>query len=121
MEQNKTLILGASSKPDRYAYLAASMLRQASIPFVLVGNREGVVAGENIQTDFPQGLEIDTITLYLGAPRQKEYYTNILQSGARRIIFNPGTVNPELEKLATDAGIESVHACTLVMLRTGQY
>lgn len=116
-----TLILGASSNRDRYSYLAAHMLKDAGIPFMAIGNREDQVAGEKIVTEFPELGKIHTITLYLGAPRQKEYYNDILQSGAKRIIFNPGTINPELQALAEKAGILCENACTLVMLRTGQY
>jgi predicted CoA-binding protein len=116
-----TLILGASSNRDRYSYLAAHMLKDAGIPFMAIGNREGEVAGEKIITEFPKQGEIHTITLYLGAPRQKQYYDDILQLEPKRIIFNPGTINPELQTLAEKAGIVCENACTLVMLRTGQY
>jgi hypothetical protein len=61
------------------------------------------------------------VTLYLSPRLQKEYYDYILSLHPRRIIFNPGTENPELEDLAQAHGIEPLEACTLVLLSTGQY
>jgi hypothetical protein len=52
---------------------------------------------------------------------QKPYYDYILSLNPKRIIFNPGTENYELEKMAEEKGIEPVEACTLVMLSIGQY
>ena len=62
-----------------------------------------------------------TITLYLNSQRQKAYYDYILGLKPQRIIFNPGTENLELIKLAKEQGIEIEIACTLVMLSTGAY
>jgi len=67
----------------------------------------------------PEG--IDTVTLYLGPERQREYYDYILSLKPKRIIFNPGTENDELAALAEANGIETVEACTLVMLSIGNY
>ena len=64
---------------------------------------------------------VDTVTLYLNPQNQKEYYDYILKLKPKRIIFNPGTENPELMRMAREQGVEPVEACTLVMLSTGQY
>ena len=65
--------------------------------------------------------DIDTVTLYLNAGRQLAYYDYILSLKPKRIIFNPGTENDELEQLAAENNIEALEACTLVLLSTGQY
>jgi len=80
------------------------------------------VQGHAIATDF-LGLtaQVDTITLYVGAEKQPGYYQALLGLKPRRIIFNPGTENPEFEELAQQNGIEALRACTLVMLSTDQY
>jgi hypothetical protein len=44
-----------------------------------------------------------------------------MELAPRRIIFNPGTENPVLASMATEKGMEAIEACTLVMLKTGQY
>ncbi|TNE56910.1 MAG: CoA-binding protein, partial [Bacteroidetes bacterium] len=65
--------------------------------------------------------DVDTVTLYVGPQRQVPYYEYILSLHPKRIIFNPGTENPELEALAEAQGIEVVEGCTLVMLSIGGY
>ena len=122
MEQKKTtLVLGASVNPSRYAYLAIHRLVSHGQRVLPIGLKEGVVAGVSIKTGMPEREDIDTITLYLNAGRQKAYYSYLLSLQPRRIIFNPGAENQELETLARAAGIEILNECTLVMLATGQY
>jgi predicted CoA-binding protein len=121
MSNKKTLIIGASENPERYAYKAAHSLAQHQHPIVNVGIKAGSVAGEKIHTDKPIFDDIDTVTLYVVAKNQAEWYDYILKTKPKRIIFNPNTENPELVKLAQAAGIEPVEACTLVLLATGQY
>ncbi|MDX5405066.1 MAG: CoA-binding protein, partial [Bacteroidota bacterium] len=104
----------------RYAYLAAQLLMENGKDVVLVGIKKGEVNGVPIQRDFPTE-PMDTITLYVGPRHQKEYYDLILENHPRRVIFNPGTENPELIELLQKNGIETEVACTLVLLRTGQY
>ncbi|MCB0524672.1 MAG: CoA-binding protein [Saprospiraceae bacterium] len=117
----KTLVLGATTNPARYAYLAVERLQQYGHEVVPVGIKNGEVFGLPILHGQPSFSDIDTITLYLGAPRQKEYYDYILSLKPKRIIFNPGTENPELARLAQQHGIDPVEGCTLVMLSVGTY
>jgi uncharacterized protein len=119
--EKKTLVLGASQNPARYSYLAMNRLKAHRHPVVAVGRREAEVAGIQISKSPVLEEGVDTVTLYLNPTHQKEYYDYILNLRPRRIIFNPGTENPELMKMAREAGIEPVVACTLVMLATGQY
>jgi predicted CoA-binding protein len=88
---------------------------------VPVGLRKGQIAGIDIHTDRPTDAEIDTVTLYVGPKNQPTWYDYILDLKPKRIIFNPGTENPELERMAQERGIETEEACTLVMLSVGQY
>lgn len=120
-DSKKTLILGASTNPDRYAYRAAAMLTEYGHPIVPVGNKKGEVFGVQIQKDFPVTRDIDTVTLYLSAPNQVGYYDLIVALKPNRVIFNPGTENPELESLLTKNHIVYEHACTLVLLSIGAY
>ena len=117
----KTLVLGASPNPERYSFKAVSLLRFYGHEVVAVGNREGEVAGVHIQKSIPAIEDLHTVTLYLNPTLQKQYYDSILALAPKRIIFNPGTENPELESLANDKNIETEEACTLVLLRTGGY
>lgn len=121
MEKKKTLILGASTNPERYAYKAAHRLTNAGHPIVNIGLKSGEVAGEPILPAGSAAEGIDTVTLYIGPGLQPQYYQYLMDLKPRRIIFNPGTENKELYKMAEDAGVEAVEACTLVLLGTGQY
>lgn len=117
----RTLVLGATPNPERYAYLAVKRLRSHGHETIPVGIRSGEIDGLAIQQGTPAQEGIDTVTLYIGPQRQPAYYDYILGLHPKRIIFNPGTENPELEQLAEAQGIETVEACTLVMLSIGAY
>ncbi len=117
----KTIVLGASENPERYSNMAIQRLTAHSHPVVALGRKAGVVSGVPIVTTTPNEQDVDTVTLYLNPVAQKDYYNYILSLHPKRIIFNPGTENEELEALAKENGIEAVEACTLVMLSTGQY
>lgn len=120
-KKDKTLILGASVKPNRYAYMALQSLRKHQYPVVGIGLKEAEIDGVKIYTEKKDFSDIDTITLYLGASNQVDFYDYMLQLKPRRVIFNPGTENPELESLLREHQIEVEQACTLVLLSTQQY
>ena len=117
----KTLVLGATPNPSRYAYIAAHRLVKAGHDIVNVGIKEGEVAGAEILNGQPSLEGIDTVTLYVGTRNQADYYDWLMDLKPRRIIFNPGTENPELARLAREHGVETQTGCTLVMLASGQY
>ena len=117
----KTLVIGASTNPDRYAHKAATQLLKHGIEVVLLGVQTGSIQGIPILNGQPELTDIDTVTLYLNPLRQAEYYTYIMALQPRRILFNPGTENPEFEHLAHANGIVTERACTLVLLNMGAY
>ena len=119
--KKKTLVLGASENPSRYSNMAMQRLQAHGHPVVAVGKVPGNVSGMEILATPPQSEDIDTVTLYLNPAHQKAYYEYILSLNPKRIIFNPGTENEELERMAEERGIQAQEACTLVLLSTGQY
>lgn len=121
MSSKKTLVLGASDNPSRYSYLAINRLRAYGHEVVAIGKKTGKVGDVSIVTEMPEMNDIDTITLYLNPTNQKPYYDYITSLNPRRIIFNPGTENDELERKLAQKGTNTLEACTLVMLSTGQY
>jgi predicted CoA-binding protein len=121
MKNKKTLVLGASTKPERYAYKAISMLVDKGHSVLAIGQNAGEVAGIKIQTKAIPLKNIDTITLYLNPTRQRDYYNYIVESKPKRVVFNPGTENPELYQLLELNNIKAEVACTLVLLTTNQY
>ena len=121
MSNKKTLVLGASDNPSRYSYLAVNHLREKGHDVIAIGKRTGIVNDVEIITEQKPIEGLDTVTLYLNANNQKQYYSYIFSQKPKRIIFNPGAENEELADLAKVKGIIPQEACTLVLLSTGQY
>ncbi|EDM43939.1 hypothetical protein SCB49_10127 [unidentified eubacterium SCB49] len=119
--KKKTLVIGASLNPDRYSNIAINRLTTYEHPVQAIGLKEGVVAGVEISVEKEDFKGIDTVTLYLNPSRQEAYYTYILSLNPKRVIFNPGTENPDFYKLLKEHNIEFEVACTLVLLGTNQY
>ena len=117
----KTLVIGASEKPDRYANKAIKLLIKKGFPVVAIGNKEGTVEGVKIEKGKKSFNDIHTVTLYINPRIQTEYYEYIISLKPKRIIFNPGTENPEFYKIASENGIAKEEACTLVLLNLGEY
>jgi predicted CoA-binding protein len=121
MPSKKTLVLGASSNPEQYSNMAIVRLRSHGHAVEAIGKTAFQIKDVHIGTekiDFP---DIHTVTLYLNPTRQTEYVEYIFSLNPTRIIFNPGTENENLKKLAENQGIEAINACTLVLLSTGAY
>lgn len=113
--------MGANTRPEKYAFKAMNMLKDHGHEVKGIGIRPGNVAGIEIDTEQKPYEGIDTITLYLNPLNQKPYYDYFVKLKPRRVIFNPGTENAELENLLEKNGIETEEACTLVLLATGQF
>lgn len=120
-DMKKTLVMGASDNPQRYSFLAINRLRSKGYPVVAIGKKQVKVGDVDVDTEQKPFTEVDTVTLYLNPRLQEQYYDYILSLHPKRIIFNPGAENPALERLAKANGIQPMHACTLVLLSTGQY
>ncbi len=121
MIKKKTLVIGASENPDRYSFLAVQKLNAHQHPVIALGNRPGKIGDINIETERKYLEGIDTVSLYINPKIQEDYYTYILSLHPKRIIFNPGTENEAFENLAKEQHIETMEACTLVLLGTYQY
>lgn len=121
MKNKKTLVLGASIKPARYSYQAIESLVEKGHSILAIGQNAGEVAGVKIHTKAIPLKNINTVTLYLNPTHQRHYYNYIVEAKPKRVIFNPGTENPELYQLLQLNNIKVEIACTLVMLSTNQY
>ncbi|WP_100615075.1 CoA-binding protein [Confluentibacter citreus] len=117
----KTLVLGASLNPSRYSNFVIQKLIAHGHDVVAIGKKAGEIAGINIDTEQLPYKDLDTITLYLNPVNQKEFYEYIISLKPKRVIFNPGTENPELYKLLKENNIPFEIACSLVLLSTNQY
>ena len=117
----KTLVLGASLKPNRYSNYAINRLVDNQHEVIAIGLRTGEVAGVTIETELSSFEDVDTVTLYLNPKRQKAYYSYIVSLKPKRVIFNPGTENPELYAILKENNIAFEESCTLVLMSTNQY
>ncbi len=121
--KNKTVIIGATPNPARYAFTAANMLSEQSYEIVPMGIRDGEVAGNPILDIRKRPLieDVHTITLYVAPHHQPALYDYIFSLKPKRIIFNPGTENEQFKQMAAEKGIETMEACTMVLLRSNQF
>ncbi len=117
----KTLIIGASIKPERYSYKAAAKLLAHNHGIYMIGNRPGELFNHEITKTQPEYSDVDTVTMYVSSKNQPGYYDYIKALKPRRVIFNPGTENPEFALQLEEQGIEAEEACTLVLLATNAY
>ncbi len=121
MESKKTLVVGASTKPERYAYKAIVKLLDYQHEVIAYGNREGVVNGVEIETIWNPDWKVDTVTLYVGPANQTVLMDDVVALKPNRVIFNPGTENVVFYDKLEAAGIPYEEACTLVLLSTDAY
>ena len=121
MVSKTTLVIGASTNPDRYSNMAIRALKSHQQKVIALAKRSGEVAGVPIQTEFPVNETVHTVTLYVGPQHQPEYYRQVIDLNPSRVIFNPGTENRAFEEMLESKGIETIEGCTLVMLSTGQF
>jgi predicted CoA-binding protein len=117
----KTLIIGASENPERYSYLATKLLVAHGHPVACIGLKPGHIDDTPIVTGEPVLTDIHTITLYVNPAAQHALIPYLFSLAPKRIIFNPGTENEAFTMVAKQKGIETMDACTLVLLNTGQY
>lgn len=122
MQQNKkTLVIGASPKAERYSFKATQMLQEYNHEVVPFGIKKGAIGTLNIKNHWPEKESFDTITLYVNSKLQEQYNEKIITLNPKRIIFNPGTENEKLANMAKQNNIQTINACTLVLLRSNQY
>ena len=117
----KTLVLGASENVERYSNKAIKMLNRYQHDVCAIGHKKGIVDGVDFDKEKILFEKVDTVTLYLNPKNQEAFYEYILKIHPRRLIFNPGTENETLYKMASEKGIICQEACTLVLLSTNQY
>ena len=120
-DRKKTLVLGASPNPVRFSHKAVKSLLRHEQEVVAVGFKEGLIVDEEIQVGMPHIEDVHTVSIYIGSSRQADYYDYIISLKPKRVIFNPGTVNPEFMGRLKQAGIEPIAECMLVLLNEAEY
>jgi len=120
-KNKKTLVIGATSKPERAVYKAVEMLVAKGHSVLALGQNKGEIAGVKINTKAIPVKNIDTISLYINPSRQRDYYNYIVDIKPKRVLFSPGTENPELYQLLELNNIKYEESCTMVLLTLNKY
>lgn len=116
------VVLGASPKPERYSNQAIRLLTQHGHRVIPVNPAQETIEGLAVAKHMGAiGEHIDTVTMYVSPEHSKSLASDIIALKPKRVIFNPGTESTALENELEAAGIDTEQACTLVLLRTGQY
>lgn len=122
MGKKTTAVLGASSNPERYSNMAIRMLKENGHGVIPVHPTEAEIEHLPVASALSKiTTPIDTVSIYLNPTRSQLLLEELISVAPRRVIFNPGTESAELTSRLEKAGINCVNACTLVLLRTGQY
>jgi predicted CoA-binding protein len=121
IKNKKTLVIGATAKPEKAAYKAIEMLVAKGHSVLALGQNTAEIAGIKINTKAIPVTNIDTISLYINAGRQRDYYNYIIEAKPKRVLFNTGTENPEFYQLLELNNIKFEVACTLVLLTLNKY
>jgi predicted CoA-binding protein len=121
-DKKTVVVLGASAKPERYSYQCVELLLERGHRVIPVTPSQTEICGLSPVCDLESVDEkIDVLTMYVNAKRSSDMVDSILDLNPRKVIFNPGAENPDLEKKCTDAGIAVENACTLVLIYTDQF
>ena len=119
--KKRTLVIGASENPHRFSNKAIKALLEKEVDVLALGKRKGQIGNVTISTQISEEEKIDTVSLYINPSHQKVYEEFLFDLAPRRVIFNPGTENPELKTKLSSNGIQALDACTLIMLASNQY
>ena len=117
----RTLIIGASNNPTRYAFKAANDLMKNGHDIIPFGVKRGEVIGVKMENTWNPNWDIDTVTMYVNSTIQEQYIEDIVALKPNRVIFNPGTENPFFYSILEKNKIQYEEACTLVLLSIGAY
>ena len=116
------VVLGASDNPERYSYKAVALLQEKKHRVFPVHPKVLEILGVKVSPSLKDIQEpIHTVSVYLSSAVSSALKEEIISCKPKRVIFNPGAENPELEKDLIASGITVLEACTLVMLSTGQF
>ncbi len=118
----KVAVIGASPKEERYSNKAQRLLAEYHHTPIPVAPGYEEIEGRKVFSalkDIPEN--VDTVTVYIGPQHQEKIVADMVDVKPRRVIFNPGTENPAVYDQLKQAGIDVVEACTLVLLKTGQF
>ena len=121
-KSQRVALVGASDDAEKYSYKAFVLLRKKGHEVFPVHPKLKSIDGVPVYRSIEEvSGPVDTVSLYVSKDISSKIGQALLKSSPKRIIFNPGAENDELFEQAACSGIAAVNACTLVLLKTGQF
>ena len=118
----KVAVVGASDKPEKYSYMAVKLLQEKGHEVFPIHPTLASIEGTKVYPSLAQlPAPVHTVSMYVSAAVSAKLGDEISHASPKRVIFNPGAENTELEVRLKGLGIQTVEGCTLVMLKTGQF
>jgi predicted CoA-binding protein len=116
------VILGASPDKERYSNIAQRLLMEIGCSVIPVSVAHSEIEGVAVTRTLSdiQG-PVDTVTMYVNPGISAQLQDELIRCKPQRVIFNPGTESPALATALREHGIDVIEACTLVLIRTGQW
>ncbi len=122
MAGKTVVVLGASNNPERYSYKALKMLTECGYKVIPVHPQLKEIEGIEVKNSLGDiGEDVYTLTLYIGTEKVVPVIPEIVKLKPQRVILNPGTESKELKEALLKASIPYAEACTLILLKTGQF
>jgi predicted CoA-binding protein len=122
-ENNKaTVVLGASPKAERYSNKAVRLLTKKGYQVIPVHPLASTIEDLAVVRRLADiSGPVHTLTVYVSKEISSALEQDLIQLKPERVIFNPGSENPDLSVELNSHGIPTQEACTLVLLNNGQY
>jgi uncharacterized protein len=121
-KKERVILIGASSNPERYAYMALQLLADLGHHVFPVNPKETEILGHKVYGELSEIRgAIDTVSMYIGPEKSMRLKAPLCDMKPRRVIFNPGAENPALADILRAEGVFCIDACTLVLLKTDQF
>ena len=115
-------ILGASSNLERYSNKAQLRMMEEGQTDYPDSKKDELIAGVKAYPHLAAIFEkIDTLTIYVRPAILENMIEEVIDLKPRRVIFNPGTEDVDVQRGIAKAGIEVCVSCTLVLLNTNQF
>ena len=115
-------VLGATGNKGRFANRAMKRLEAKGFTVVPVNPLYEEVEGLKCFKSLKDCKEtIDTITIYVKPDMAVSYIDDIISVNPKRVILNPGTEHPLIDKRLKEAGIMVIQSCTLIMLDNNEF
>lgn len=116
------VVLGASPKAGRFAHQALVKLSQAGYQVLPVHPNAKEIEGIPVFAALELiDQPVDTVTLYVGPARLVNMVDEVCRLQPKRVIFNPGTEDKNIQEQFEVQGIQCVCDCTLVMLDQNRF